>query len=273
MNDDLNPKGDVQATYDLAAQTFVEQQPDLEDGSALIFAHKDMTPHKFPSLNPPLPDFVTQAESFIEPASMIGYIERFKTPTTICIAALANTTITAFLDYHEASNGVAAAPGRNRHKVTLTAPYDADYARWKKIFGMQVPQLELGEFLEEMLHTIAHPEGGALMDTINTISINRSVAVRSAVNTRSGTIKLTFDESDAADVELPREIKLVMPVFAGTEPVEITAKIRYRLPPGQRGAVNFVLMVPGLDKIERDQFRAIGDDIADQCAIPVFYSA
>jgi hypothetical protein len=104
---------------------------------------------------------------------------------------------------------------------------------------------------------------------LNSIQIQRDVAVKSIVNSRDGTIKMRYEEADAADVLLPREVRLQMPVFAGTPEIALVAKLRYRV--AQGGAVFFKWAIPGLPNIERAEFRKIGHDIAERANVPVLY--
>jgi len=267
--------GDVEAAIiDVRQHTVTEPIP-TSDGGFVVFHPLGMTPHRIAPLDTKLPERVTQAETVVEPASLVEYVNRFKTANTVSRASLSRNSIEAVLDYHAESDKKAGSkPGASTHKVTLNCPLDVDYAQWKKRFGEGLGQLEYAEFIEDMLHTIAKPAGADLLDAISDLKVDRGIKFKSGLNQANGTVKLTYEEEDATggggSVSIPQEIVIVCPVFQGTQPIQITAKLRYRL---DRGAIKFVIAVPGLAKIERDEFRKIGESIREQTETPVFYTA
>lgn len=280
---------DADQLIQLTRKTFVSDQIALENGDVVVFVGDGEHPMRrevLPALNPKLPDFLAGNVTFNEPDSMVEYIERFKLDGAMVVADLGQRRFRAFLDYHEARSGdgmTYPVTKHNKHAATLLTPYDDDYAAWKAILGKEVPQAEFGVWLEDMLHTVCQPDEDIpagvrglvdpadLLDMLNTISIQRNIEVKSAVNNRDGTIRLRYEEEDASDVELPREVLLRMPVFAGTAPILLLAKLRFNVKPG--GAVVFKWAIPGLPNIERFEFRKIGDDIAARNNVPVLYGA
>lgn len=268
-------RGDVEAAIREVRDHFVSGPVSTPDGGSVVFHAMGVTAHRIAPLDATLPQRVTQAETVVEPASFVDYVNRFKTATTISRASLSRNSIEAVLDYHDKTDGKAGAkPGATTHKATLNCPFDVDYAAWKKKFGEGLGQLEYAEFIEDMLHTIARPAGADLLDAISDLKVDRGIKFKSGLNQSNGTVKLTYEEEDATggggSVSIPQEIVIVCPVFQGTEAIQITAKLRYRL---DRGAIKFVIAVPGLPKIERDEFRKIGEDIRTSTETPVFYTA
>lgn len=269
------------------ARHLVSDPVKLENGDTLYLVGDGaggMREVAVPALNPVAPDFITGSETFNEPDSLVTYLQAFDTETTLVIADLAGRKFVAQIDYHD-RNG----PHLNRHHATLLTPYDDDYAAWRTVIGKEIPQAEFGNWFEDMLHTVAQPSEDELqaiddgrpvrtglvspadlLDMLNSIQIQRDVAVKSVVNQRDGTIKMRYEETDAADILLPREVLLQMPVFAGTPEINLLAKLRYAVKPGT-GAVVFKWAIPGLPNIERNEFRKIGNDIADRASVPVLY--
>lgn len=273
-------RGDVEVALDAVAGTFVSQPLATPDGGEVVFIGKELRTERFVSLNPILPDRVTQTETVVEPASFIDYVIQFKSTTAICKASLSRNNIVAVLDYHgrarEAGDG--AVPQPLTHSVTLQCPFDLDYAKWRAAFGKGLNQQDFAELLEDMVHTIAEPAVADLMEAINDLKIDRAVRFKSGRNDRNGTVQITYEEVDveggasgaAGRINLPQEVKIVVAVFQGGDLVEIIAKLRYRM---DKGNVAFILAVPGLDKIERDQFRRIGEKVRTDTNTPVFYTA
>lgn len=216
------------------------------------------------ALNPMLPKHISARKTFNEPDSFVRYLKAYGLENAIVMADLLQRNFVAELDYHS-----AAGPNTNQHVAVLLTPYDEDFAAWRNYLGKYIPQADMANFLEDMLHTVATPEPADLLDMLNTIQINRNVAIKSVTNTRDGTIKLRYEEEDAADILLPRDIELQMPIFAGTAEISLRAKLRYDVKPG--GAVLFQFSIPGLPTIERNEFRKMGQHIEDDANVPVLY--
>jgi len=274
---------DLEATIKLIRETFVSEPINQQNGSQVVFTANGLQRHEIVALNPTLPSDIAGALTFIEPASLIGYTNKYKRASALCLAYPGALAFIVRLDYHEPNergpNGetlVDAAPATNKHTAQLDTPYDPDYAKWKQVFGTLIPQEAFATFIEDMAHTVITPDAGRLQEIVLDLQVHRNVAFKSAINQRDGTAKLQFEEEDNggatshSDIILPSSIVLTMPVFQGGPPIEITAKLRYRL---ERGVLRFLIVPPGLEKIERDEFVAIGDAIKDACDIPVFYSA
>lgn len=233
---------------------------------------------RVPALNPVKPDHISAGEVFNEPDSLVAYLKSFNLTTTMVIADLQARKFVAQIDYHDKDG-----PHVNQHKAVLLTPYDDDYAAWREVIGKEIPQADFGNWFEDMLHTVYVPTDdelehsgraglvspGELLDMLNAIQIQRNVAVKSVVNSRDGTIKMRYEEDDAADILLPREVLLQMPVFAGTSEIGLLAKLRYRVATG--GGVFFKWAIPGLPNIERNEFRKIGHDINERADVPVLY--
>lgn len=271
---------DVMALLTAGKDFSVSAPVSSPDGAIVYFLGEGIHPHKVEPVDKVLPIRVNQAETVVEPASFVEYVSQFKTNTAIFRASLSKNTIEAVLDYHgRAREGDRdfALPQPLTHKVTLNCPFDVDYAKWRKVFGQPLKQGEFAELIEDMIHTIAAPPASDLTEAINDLKVDRAVKFKSGRNYRNGTVQLTYEEVDAEGgdagsgrIGLPQEIQLVTAIFQGGPLINLIVKLRYRL---ERGAISFILAVPGLDKIERDHFRGIGEDVSTKTATPIFYTA
>lgn len=271
-------RGDVEVAIDALGDKFVSSSFALADGGTLVLRGKDLVAEKFPALNPVLPDFVTTAETVIEPASFKDYVASYKSETAICKASLGSNKIVAVLDYHgRAREGdrLSAVPNRMAHTVTLLCPWDLDYAKWREAFGKPMDQNAFANLLEDLVHTISEPAVADLAEAIDDLRIDRAIRFKSKVNRRNGTVQFTYEETEpdgdaeGGEVRLPEVVKIVVAMFQGGELVQLDAKLRYAI---DKGKVFFTLAVPGIDKLERDQFRRIGEDVRSVTGTPVFYT-
>lgn len=248
------------------------------DGSVTHFHAKDLLHFDVPALNPVLPAFVKQTETMIEPKSFIDYLIQFKSPTAVARASLGQNSIVAVLDYHgraREADSISAVPGRGQHVVTLSCPFDADYAKWRARFGKYLDQKAMIEFIEDMIHTIANPTAGDLLEAMGDIEIERVVKFKSARNDKNGNVSIGYEEKDGDTTRsgvysLPDSIDIVVPIFQGGQPQMLTAKLRFRMKDGDL-AIGFA--VPGLENLEREAFRKIGEAVRSETDTPVFYVA
>lgn len=276
--DAVHMRGDVETVLDELGNHYVSPGQKLANGDEVLFVSHKLKREVLPAINPVLPEFVSQAETVVEPASFKDYIIAFKSSTAICRASLSRNEIIAVLDYHGRARQAehdAALPRRCAHTITLKCPFDLDYAKWRVVFDKPLSQGALGILLEDMVHTIAEPAVADLQEAIDELRIDRAVKFQSKVNRRNGTVQLAYEEVEGEGingggrVNLPEEIKIVLSIFQGGELVQLDAKLRYAM---DKGLVTFRIVVPGLDKVERDQFRRIGEDVRSVTNTPVFYT-
>lgn len=249
---------------------FVSEPIDTPNGGFAIFAADSsggMQKHTFDPLTPLISPAIAAKQTVNDPASFIEYVELFKGNGTVAFASTGSRSITANLDYHMAAD----AAGRDKHSVTLQCDLDPDYTTWRAAFDKLYAQERFADFLEDMLHTIARPAAADLLDAIRHVEIDRAIKVKSKIRQQDGTVQINYEEIDGqaqGHFILPQQVIIVVPVFNGTSPVTITANLRYVM---EKGVIMFKLVVPGLTKIERDEFRKIGEEIAASNEIPVFY--
>ena len=291
-------RGDVEVALAEQRESFVSVPHETPDGGHVVFHHGSLVAERIPALNPVLPGFVAQAEFLVEPESFKAYVTAYKSPTAIVRAyppvfeteqqkqkrearggELPVPRFVGVLDYHgraREGEAVAAVPGRCLHEVTLNCPFSIDYLKWRGILaGGYLDQKKMIEHVEDMIHTVLSPNAGDLLDSLGSVAVDRVTKFKSARNDRSGTVKILFDETDAETdritehgASLPDQIELVLPIYQGGMTQRLVAKLRYRLA-GNQLFLGF--HVPGLDGVEREAFRTIGDDISDSTGTPVFY--
>lgn len=267
---------DVFELISMGGEILVSDPVSRPDGGVTYFIGKDIKEATIPALNPVLPDFVSQAETFVLPDSFIAYLTKFKTDTAIVRAVPTASKFVAVLDYHGDARKDAresAVPGRCAHIATLMCPWDPDYAKWRGIFDKHIEQGDLLEFIEDVIHTIGAPLAGDLIDAISNVELDRETKFKSVRNLRNGTIQLTYAESErgsTAVVAMPDTITVITPIFQGGMALQLEVKLRYHL---EKGVLMFKLALPGREKIERDGFRTIGDDVQASTSTPVLYAA
>lgn len=207
-----------------------------------------------------------------DPGDFAAYVKRIAYPTTTSVwADIDKGTVTALLDDHANVH----TPGWRSHTVRLDLQGDPDWDAWiardNKLFG----QLSFAEFLEQQMHTIIQPAAADIYEVATTLQAKRNITYASSVKLKSGDVQFTFNEETAAkagqkgQVEIPDEFVVRLAPFAYTTPVELTAKLRYRIEDGQL-KIGYKLLRPL--EIRRDAFSAIVGGIRGGLgeSLPVF---
>lgn len=246
----------------------------LPDGGLGIIVPDGFELHKVPALDPVLTR-VKAAPRFDDRDSFIAYINRFKNANTVVFADMAGNKMAAVIDYHAASEGGPSAADHCVHKAVHPCPWSIDWARWRAQDGKNMSQAELGYFLEEMLHTIAAPDGAGLIEVATELKVDRAVKFKSGTRLQDGTNSLIYEEEDQTSgrggkIAVPDTIKIAAPVFMGADPTLFSARLRYRI---EKGVLTFKIDIMNRLDGEQAAFRAVVDQVRDATSQPVFYGA
>lgn len=182
--------------------------------------------------------------------------------TTLWADDQARTIAAVFNDHFDHET-----PGWRDHTATLTVRVDPDWAAWTDRNGKLTSQVDFGEFIEDQLHTIVDPEPAVLLEVATTFTAKRNVDVESSTRLSSGDIEFAYRENTTAQagrsqrIEVPQRFTIRVAPFVGVDPVEIVARLRYRIADGQFG-IGYRLVRP--DVAEREAFDRIQALVIEQ---------
>lgn len=195
-----------------------------------------------------------------DPSDFARYIKRIAdSDITTVWADIDQGTVTGLLDDHELHGA-----GWRSHTVRLALQPDPDWDAWIRRDNKLLTQLEFAEFLEQQMHTIVQPAAADILDVATTLQAKRNVTFNSSAKMKNGDIKFTFNEETKAsagakgELEIPDEFTLRLAPFAYTPPVELTAKLRYRIVEHEL-RVGYKLIRAA--EVRRDAFSAIVGEI------------
>lgn len=218
---------------------------------------------------------VKAAPRFDDRDSFVDYVNRFKSDATVVFADLAGNRMTAIIDYHAAAVEGVSKPDYNAHRATHPCPWSLDWARWRAIDGKDMKQAELGRFLEEMLHTIASPDGAGLLEIAAELKVDRAVKFKAGTRLQNGTVSLAYEEEDTTSgkngkITIPDLITVVAPVFMGGDAASFKARLRYNI---NRGDLTFKIDIMNRVDGEQQAFQGVVDHVRSATSQPVFYGA
>lgn len=176
------------------------------------------------------------------------YVNRLSVPgQTTVWADVDKRAITAVLNDHEDHQGA----GWRDHRVSLQLRVDTDWDLWTRRNANLISQAEFAEHLEEMAHTIVDPSAAELMEVAKTFQAKRNVDFSEAVRLDNGDVQLSYAETTTAkagakgNMEIPSEFTLALAPFIGGQPLNVTARLRYRIE-NSRLRIGYVLHRPDL---------------------------
>lgn len=202
---------------------------------------------------------------FDDPASLVAYVNNFKAEgATRLYASLAGRSAVAVLNDDDGAglddHQVPDLGAWRDHRAELRVQPTPQWTRWRERSGAWGSQADFAEHLEINLADITDPVAADLVEIARSLTASNDVQFRSAVNLQSGEIRFAYDENvqakatglGGATIDVPKTFTLHIAVFQGTEPVDVTARLRYKLAGGNL-MLAYILL--NADDIEREQFH------------------
>lgn len=170
-----------------------------------------------------------------DPTDFAAYVLRLadRDHTTVW-ADLQMGSIVALLDDH----ANAEFAGWRQHAVRLRMQPDRDWDAWMKLDGERLPQDQFAEHIESMTHTIVRPSAADMLEMVTTFQAKRNVTFRQATRVASGDVQLAYDEETTAtaggkgQIDVPLEFTVRLSPWVTVPPVELTARLRWRISNG-----------------------------------------
>lgn len=128
--------------------------------------------------------------------------------------------------------------GHRAHTATLDLRHSEEWAEWAQVDGKLFGQVEFAQFIEDHISSIAAPDGGVLLDIVQTLEARTDVRFKSSQLLGNGQRQIAFEETlDAkagakGDLKIPTELTLALRPFQGCEPVAVIARFRFRINDG-----------------------------------------
>lgn len=183
------------------------------------------------SLLPPWPKARVEVD---DRASLVAYVNRFAGPATILIADYDALAVAARLDWHPDNQDAAwGRSGAGAHSAVLQLRASEEFKRWDAVQGKLHPQAEFAAFLEENSVDIVHPDAATMIEISRDLEATTAQSFRSSVRLENGDRRFVFttETQTPADVVIPREFTLQIPLYLGEAPETLRAAFRFRATP------------------------------------------
>jgi uncharacterized protein YfdQ (DUF2303 family) len=209
-------------------------------------------------------------------ASFIGYIEKHALPCTEVYADGARRQLVGVINAHEESTTDEAAEnkaGHGDHRVQLELLPDPQWTIWTKLDKQWLEQVSFAEHLEDNASDVIEPDAATMIEIAESFLASQSFDFKQSERLASGVVQFRYEETQSAraghsgDLDIPTTFTLSLAPFVGADPVEVTARFRYRL---RGGKLSLSYALVDVDKIARQAFLDHVDAVRDTIAPPVF---
>lgn len=197
---------------------------------------------------------------FEEPGSFERYVNEFQSAGgTRLYADLAGGQVTAILNDDNPNPSDAGNGAWRDHQAVLLMQPTLEWMAWTGRAKVFTGQVEFAEFLEEHLADVIEPSSADLIEIARTFTASNNISFRSAVNLSSGETQFAYDEELEAkagakkQLTVPTEFKLSLSIYEGTDPVQVTARLRWRL---KDGDLRIGYLLNDAKRMEREAFRS-----------------
>lgn len=209
---------------------------------------------------------VFDAPSFCE------YFLKFSDEHSRVFADETASKILAILDYHGAGEN---APRWCAHRIELTLRKSEEWKLWTGNNGKQLEQDKFATFLEDNAPDVIKPHGATMIEVARDLSAKTDVEFGSAIRLQNGSVQFKYTETvkgtfGNAQLDVPEKFVVAIPVYVGTERVEMTARMRYRI---NGGKLTFWYDLLRADVVEREAFLAVYREIAAKLGVTIINGA
>ncbi len=188
------------------------------------------------------------------PASLTQYVNAHKVDGTEVFADWRQRRAVAVINDH------GSKAGWGDHRATLTLVATPEWSRWSALDSKWLSQEDFAEHIIDTAVDVIDPSAADLLEMAESFVATKSVNFKSGSRLRDGQRQLTYVEvidaqaGPAGNVSIPESIRLLLAPFDGSEAVEMTARIRYRINDGAL-RIGYVLDRP--DLVLRDAFAGV----------------
>lgn len=231
-------------------------------GAHGAFTRQDITP-KGEIL--PKPAFIDQLVNIDQAASLIDYVNRFKTANTVIFADMDELQVAAIIDYHgEAS----ALPGLVEHQAVLQLSHSTEWDTWSAISGRMYAQQAFARMIDVNSDDIVQPAAADLLEKVMDLEMATTVSVARKLES-SGSARGSGNVArNTTGTVLPPFFMLSIPVFTGEAKVDVRA-MTLDTQDGNTGKISLGLELVRTRILIETELARIGRNIASATSVPV----
>lgn len=237
-----------------------------------VFCDNRYTIHQLEALLP-APTRTRRLTEHTTVESLAAYTSTYTVGEDHSTATMVDTRgyqITAVLDYDQ-----PGAPAWGDHRAKFNAAFTPEWTAWADQNEQWMRQEHFAIFIEDHLGDVLAPAAADLIDMVKTINVVRNGGFTSSVDLGNGCSKVAITNEAAARcgvdaLEVPRKLRLKLPVFVGGDPVEVDVRLALDANDGYVRLRYRILNTDAVLAAAFDQL-VVGFQEALDCVIPVYH--
>lgn len=197
----------------------------------------------------------------LDAASFCEYYVLFHDEMSRVFADETKGSFLAVLDYHATGEN---GPRWGQHRLSLTLRHSEEWKVWSGKDGEHFGQMDFAEFIEDNQPDISDPSGATMLEVARDLQAKSSADFSSVISQANGSAKFQYTETvrgayGSGDIEIPERFRVTIPIYIGSDPITLTARLRYRL---NSGKLVFWYDLLRASNAERDGFMTIHNSIS-----------
>lgn len=191
--------------------------------------------------------------------SLISYVDKHKSPQTMCFADSAQRCFEVIFETHSSLDA-----SWHSHRASFAPRHSLEWNAWIVQDGKGMQQADFAEFIEANLIDIVQPSHADMMELALTFSAKSNIQFSRVIRLDNNTEQVEFNETVNATVgakqtaKVPKKFILDIPVFEGGPKVKVPADFRYKVQ-GQSLVMGYKLTRP--ERLVTDEFEKIAEKI------------
>jgi len=187
-----------------------------------------------------------------DPTDFTEYVIRLADPdkTSVWADVDAGAVTAVINDHADCADG-----GWRDHIVQLKLQPDEDWQRWAALDGKLQRQEEFAEFLEDVAHTVIHPDAATMLEVATSMTAKRNIEFSQGSRLQTGDVQLRYEEVTQANagakgqLDIPDRITVQLAPWRGVVVAELEARLRWRIHE-RRLAIGYKLLRPDMFRDE-----------------------
>lgn len=230
----------------------------------------------------PRPTRKRGAFQFNDASSFSAFVNREKREESYILANREEAKFKAIINGNEA--GADGQPGWGDYTAAYDCPLSPEWRIWKAKNGVKMTQHDFAVFIEDNFldivqpaatfdpHYFNWPDGNTMLAVSRGLEAKNDVTFASSLRLDNGQVQFKYEETvngsvQGGFVEVPQKFAIGVPIFAGTAPWQIVARLRYRI---ERGGLTMWFDFERLFKITERAFDEAKDEIAKATNLPIY---
>jgi hypothetical protein len=150
----------------------------------------------------------------------------------------------------------------------------AEAERWERVSGKYLIQKDFAEFCELNLQSFSSPAAATILEIAQTFQAKTTVDFASAVRLSNGAFKLKREEKveatagERADLIIPEELRLALPLFKYGKTYEVRGRLRYRI---MEGSVRLSVLLVDPEMAFEHAFREVVDECQNRLQMQLYW--